>query len=92
MHCIKSLGLALLVAGTTPALAQFPPQPAAPKCASPAQGTEQERAACHPDVTRFCNAELTTNECDVFAILSCLQRNRASISAACRAVLTRNGQ
>jgi hypothetical protein len=84
--------LALLLWGASAALAQFPPQPAPPKCAAPAQGTAQDRAACHPDVVRFCQTELRTDECDVFAILGCLQRNRSRISAACRHVLEQNGK
>ena len=50
------------------------------------QGTDQERAACHPDVVRFCQAELKANENDVFVILS-LQRNRPNDSGSCRDVL-----
>jgi hypothetical protein len=89
---IGCLTLAWLIGSAAVALAQFPPQPAAPKCASGSQGTPQERAACQPDVTRFCQAELKANECDVFAILGCLQRNRARLGAPCRQVLTSNGQ
>jgi hypothetical protein len=87
MRRIAGLGLVLLLAGAAPALAQFPPQPAAPS-----MGNEQERAACRPDVVRFCQAELSKNQDDVFAILGCLQRNRTRISAACRGVLVANGQ
>jgi hypothetical protein len=43
-------------------------------------------------VTKFCQAELKANQCDVFAILGCLQRNRTRISAACRHVLQANGK
>lgn len=89
---IGTLTLAWLLGSAVVALAQFPAQPAAPKCASVSRGTPQERAACHPDVTRFCEAELKVNECDVFAILGCLQRNRARLTAACRNVLVSNGQ
>ncbi len=89
---VGPLTLAWLLGSAAVALAQFPPQPAAPKCGSPSQGTPKERAACQPDVVRFCQAELKTNECDVFAILGCLQRNRARLGAACRQVLTSNGQ
>jgi hypothetical protein len=89
---IGCLTLAWLLGSAAVALAQFPPQPAAPKCASVSQGTPQERAACQPDVTRFCQAELKANECDVFAILGCLQRNRARLTRACNQVLTSNGQ
>jgi hypothetical protein len=83
--CIATIALALLAG---PALAQFPAQP--PPAAS---GNPQERAACQPDVIRFCK-ELVRDEnnSDVFAILSCLQTNRSRISNACRNVLTSHGQ
>lgn len=85
---IPALSLALLLTGMTGALAQFPPQPAAP----PMPGSEQERAACHPDVVKFCQVELAANQDDVFAILGCLQRNRSRISLACQRVLSANGK
>ena len=88
MYRIPALSLALLVAGATAALAQFPPQPPPPSL----PGSAQERAACHPDVVKYCQAELATNQDDVFAILSCLQRNRSRISAACQEVLSDNGK
>jgi hypothetical protein len=88
MYRIPGLALALLLAGASLAQAQFPPQPEAPSL----PGSEQQRAACHPDVVRFCQRELATNKDDVFAILGCLQHNRARISAACRQVLTDNGK
>lgn len=87
-----ALSLGLLLWGASGALAQFPPQPSAPKCPGPAQGSAQDRAACHPDVVKLCQTELRTNECDVFAILGCLQRNRTRLSAACRHVLEANGR
>lgn len=86
------LSLALLLGGLSAASAQFPAQPAAPQCPGPVQGNEQDRAACHGDVTTYCQAELQANQCDVFAILGCLQRNRPRISAACRHVLEANGK
>ena len=92
MGRVLTLSLALLVFGASAALAQFPPQPTAPKCPGPVQGTAEDRAACHPDVVSLCQTELQTNECDVFAILGCLQRNRARISPACRRVLESNGK
>jgi hypothetical protein len=88
MHRIAGLALALLLVGASLARAQFPPQPAAPSL----PGSEQQRAACHPDVVRFCQRELATNKDDIFAILGCLQRNRARISVACRHVLAENGK
>jgi hypothetical protein len=92
MSRILTLSLALLMVGASSALAQFPPQPSAPKCPGPVQGSAQDRAACQPDVLSFCQTEVRTNECDVFAILGCLQRNRTRISAACRHVLEANGK
>lgn len=92
MHRTLVLSLTLLLAGITAASAQFPPQPAAPQCPSPVQGSEQDRAACHGDVTTYCVAELRANQCDVFAILGCLQRNRQRLSAACQRVLQANGK
>jgi hypothetical protein len=88
MYRRSSLTAAFLLATATAALAQFPPQPPPPSM----PGSPQERAACQPDVQRFCQAELGTNKDDVFAILSCLQRNRSKISTACREVLSDNGQ
>jgi hypothetical protein len=87
-----ALTLALTGALSTFALAQqFPPQPAAPP--SPlGQGNEQERVACHPDVVKFCQTQLDANPQDVLGILSCLQGNRAKISAACQRVLASHGQ
>jgi hypothetical protein len=89
MYRTKCLVFAFLLASSTAALAQFPPQPPPPPGG---QGNDQERAACHPDVVKYCQAELKTNQDDVFAILGCLQRNRSRISAACRQVLENHGQ
>jgi hypothetical protein len=80
----------LLTAGTV-VLAQLPAQP--PPVAHPlGQGNDQERAACHPDVVRFCKQILKDGEdADVFAILNCLQEHRPRISNACQQVLTSHG-
>jgi hypothetical protein len=88
MYRIPTLCLALLVASATAALAQFPPQPAPPSL----PGSEQERAACRPDVLKYCQAETANGKDDVFAILGCLQRNRSRISPACQEVLSDNGK
>jgi hypothetical protein len=83
---------ALLLTAATVVAAQVPPQP--PPVASPlGQGNDQERAACHPDVIRYCK-ELVKDDAnaDVFAILNCLQTNRNKISIACRQVLASHGQ
>jgi hypothetical protein len=80
-----------LVAATAHAQ-KMPPQP--PPVASPlglGQGDEHERAACHPDVVRHCQSQLDANPDDVLGILSCLQSNRAKISAACQRVLASHG-
>jgi len=70
---------------------QLPPQP--PPVASPmGQGNQQERTACHPDVTRFCQTQLQVNPNDTLGILGCLQANRAKISRACQQVLASHGQ
>jgi len=80
---LPTLILAFLLAGATTALAQqFPPQPAARQ-----MGSESEHDACYPDVVKFCQAELSTNQDDVSAMLACLQRNRTSISEQCQGVL-----
>ena len=88
MYRLLNFTFVFPLAIATSALAQqFPPQPTAPQ-----MGSEVERAACRPDVVRFCRAELSTNQDDVFAILTCLQRNRSRLSAACRRVLEANGK
>ena len=80
-----------LAAGTTALAQQFPAQP--PPVASPmGQGNQQERAACHPDVKRYCQTQLDANPDDVLGILGCLQSNRTKISPACQQVLASHGQ
>ena len=44
-------------------------------------GTPEQRAACGPDVRRFCKA--VDPEDGQFAYLACLQANRAKLRAAC---------
>ncbi len=62
-------------------------------CASAqGQGDARERAACRPDVMRFCKQLIKDNNDDVFGILNCLQGNRARLSRACSAVLASHGQ
>ena len=92
MFRISVLTLALALAAAVSARAQqFPAQP--PPVASPLQqGTDKERDACHPDVKRFCQAQLQLNADDVFAILGCLKDNRPKISSACQQVLATHGQ
>jgi hypothetical protein len=85
-----TLAAAILLSAVTSALAQMPPQPPPPKLPVPFandQGNEQERAACHPDVVKYCPDAIP----DQFKILSCLQNNRPKISNACRTVLSSHG-
>jgi hypothetical protein len=83
--------IALALAASTPVLAQFPlplPLPLPfPPLPMP-QGTPEERAACAPDVQKFCEAALP----DTMRVLSCLQANRSRISTACNRVLASHGQ
>ena len=53
-------------------------------------GTPEQRAACGPDVNRFCKAVKPDD--GPFAYLSCLQAHRAKLHAACLNVLESNGQ
>lgn len=46
------------------------------------QATAQQRAACTPDVFRLCSGEIP----NVGKIITCMQKNRANLSPACRAV------
>lgn len=50
--------------------------------ASAALATPEQRKACTPDVYRLCPGEIP----NVRAITSCLRRQKASLSEACRAV------
>jgi len=75
-----------LIACQATALAQPLPLPLPPILDT--QGTPEERAACYPDVQRYCQRVIS----DTFQVLSCLQANRQRISPACRGVLQRNGQ
>jgi len=52
------------------------------------QGTPEERAACAPDVQKYCEAALP----DTMRVLACLQSNRSRISNACNRVLVSHGQ
>jgi hypothetical protein len=52
-------------------------------------GTDQERAACAPDVKRYCTKTIAQGD---LAVLGCLQDNRRKLSLACRKVLADHGQ
>ena len=57
------------------------------------QGDAKERAACRPDVMRFCKQFVKDNNNeDVVSILNCLESNRSRISKACSDVLASHGQ
>ena len=47
-----------------------------------APGTPDQRGACTPDVYRLCPGEIP----NVRAVTACLRRQKASLSAPCRAV------
>jgi hypothetical protein len=84
-----TLLVAVLVACATPVLAQLPlPFPPLLLPLPMPQGTPEERAACAPDVQRYCEAALP----DTMRVLACLQSNRSRISSACNRVLVSNGQ
>jgi hypothetical protein len=54
------------------------------------EGTEEDRAACRPDVERLCY--MISPNAGPFAFLGCLKANRPALSDACRAVLEKYGQ
>jgi hypothetical protein len=51
-----------------------------------AQGTSQQKAACRPDVRKFCHAVKEGGD-----FYGCLLQNRAKLRPACRAVLEGRG-
>ena len=53
---------AFAMAAVAMAYAQFPSQPPPVKSPSPlGRGNDQEQAACHPDVVKYCQAQLEIN-------------------------------
>jgi hypothetical protein len=81
--------LVALVAGSSTALAQPLQLPLPLPLPLPMQeGTPEDRAACHADVERYCQAAIP----DSMRILACLQQNRQRISPACQGVLQKYGQ
>ena len=46
------------------------------------EATAQQRAACTPDVFRLCASEIP----DVNAIIACMNKQKANLSPACKAV------
>jgi len=55
--------------------------------ASAFQGTPEQRKACTPDVYRFCAGDIP----NVRAITACLQRQKGSLSTACRTAMDQAG-
>ena len=51
-----------------------------------ALGTEDERAACTPDVFRLCGSEIPS----VDRIIACMRAKQASLSAPCKAVFAKH--
>lgn len=93
MFRVSSLMIALVLAAGAVARAQnLPPQPPPVNGMGMGEGNPQERSACHPDVTKFCQTQLEINPQDVLGILGCLQTNRTKISHACQEVLASHGQ
>ena len=56
---------------------------AAPLSTALAQGTPQQRAACRPDVVKFCKGKGE----DPGVLLGCLEDNKDKISEKCRKVI-----
>ncbi len=54
-----------------------------PFSAAFAQGTPQQRAACRPDVVKFCKGKGE----DPGVLLTCLEENKDKISDKCRKVI-----
>ena len=55
----------------------------APLSWASAQGTPQQRAACRPDVVKFCKGKGE----DPGVLLTCLEDNKDKISDKCRKVI-----
>jgi hypothetical protein len=90
---IVAFSLVASLAAFAAASAQnLPPQPPPVSGGGLGQGNDQERTACHPDVTKYCQVQLQVNPNDVLGILGCLQANRPKISKACQTVLASHGQ
>ena len=80
-----ALTSALLCLVSSNAMAQAGPPP----MPSPFSGTPEEQRACRPDSTKYCAAQIPGGN---FAVLACLQQNRAKLRKECLAVLQRHGQ
>jgi hypothetical protein len=78
----RSLAFALFLAAAaaTPAAAQ------STKPASEEMGTPEQRAACRPDVRRFCRS--VKPEDGPYAYLDCLQKHREKLRPVCLRVIS----
>ena len=56
---------------------------AAPFSTAFAQGTPQQRAACRPDVVKFCKGKGD----DPGVLLTCLEENKDKLAEKCRKVI-----
>ena len=82
------LSVLFLVSVALPAFAQSKSPDS--KSEMPQMGTTEQRAACGPDVGRYCKS--VKPEEGAFGYLACLKTNRDKLRGACRAVLEANGQ
>jgi hypothetical protein len=71
LHRLTAAALAVLVSGAISGAAL-------------GQGTPQQRAACRPDVAKFCKGKGE----DPGVLLSCLEANKDKISEKCRVVIS----
>lgn len=74
-----ALALFLAAAAATTAAAQSKKEP------TQDMGTPEQRAACAPDVRRFCRS--VKPEDGAFAYLNCLQEHREKLHASCVKVI-----
>ncbi len=74
MSISRALLILIFAGATSGAVAQSKPKVSE-------MGTPEQRAACGPDVRRFCKA--VDPEDGQFAYLACLQANRAKLRSAC---------
>jgi hypothetical protein len=86
-HMRKFILALALLSSTSAAFAQGLPLPL--PLPGGRSGTPEEQAACNRDVQRFCRPVINQGD---LVILSCLQQNRAQISAPCNQVLKSHGQ
>lgn len=84
MFRIVAMASAIALAGVAVARAQLP----LPLPLPLPTGTPEDRAACEPDVQKYCRHAIP----DQLRVLSCLQENRKRISPTCQGVLIRYGQ